>query len=412
MDCWVAQLGVVTTSTRPSPRSVTPAHRCDGQGRAGGQRGAAQPRDLAVHHQHGEQRRAVATAAPSAPRPTTCARSSTCSSRRRARPGACEDKPIDVCIYAHGGLVGEDAAARDRRAVDAAAVRAQDLPDLPDVGDRLLHHGDEHASRTRSRTCRAPPASAASIERWWNQRLERLLATARHADLGRDEAERRLRSAAYKRRRARRRAGRRGAAVPPLQAPGRRTSRCACTSSATRRAASSRSFMIDRLVRGRADARVGELHGAGRARRDLRPARAAAPRQRRDQALPAVPPVRPRRGGRPHLRPLPALAAVSGERVVRRRYHDADPGHAEVLRSVCGQACRERRCTCRLRRAIRNARTCRLSPAARMAASTTIREPRRRSSGSSSGPSNRRSRPSCPCASETQRSRHVWSPYA
>ena len=36
-----------------------------------------------------------------------------------------------------------------------------------------------------------------------------------------------------------------------------------------------------------------------------------------------------------HLRTVPALAALSRQRIVRRRRDDADPRHAEVFRSVC-----------------------------------------------------------------------------
>ena len=45
-------------------------------------------------------------------------------------------EPMDVAIYAHGGLTDEDARREDRARLGAASLHASDLPDLPDVGDR------------------------------------------------------------------------------------------------------------------------------------------------------------------------------------------------------------------------------------------------------------------------------------
>ena len=87
-----------------------------------------------------------------------------------------EDKPVDVCIYAHGGLVDEDKAARVAAQWVPMLYERRIFPIFLMWETGLLHDGDEphrgrdprHPAHHRCRWRR--------LERWWNQRIERLLA--------------------------------------------------------------------------------------------------------------------------------------------------------------------------------------------------------------------------------------------
>ena len=83
--------------------------------------------------------------------------------------------PIDVCIYAHGGLVGEKGAA------DIAALWIPFLYERHVFPVFLMWETDFITTvlNTIEDAVKGAPRSAGwspSIERWWNQRLERVLA--------------------------------------------------------------------------------------------------------------------------------------------------------------------------------------------------------------------------------------------
>jgi len=85
------------------------------------------------------------------------------------------DEPVDVCIYAHGGLVGEEDAA------DVAAAWIPLLYEQKILPIFLMWETDfiTTVMNTIEDAIKGVPRSAgwsASIERWWNQRLERVLA--------------------------------------------------------------------------------------------------------------------------------------------------------------------------------------------------------------------------------------------
>lgn len=88
-------------------------------------------------------------------------------------------KPLDICIYAHGGLVGEDAAAESASTWIPALYDAQIFPiylmwetDLRSTLVNML----EDALSGPPRPVGGARDVLASMERWWNRRLERLLA--------------------------------------------------------------------------------------------------------------------------------------------------------------------------------------------------------------------------------------------
>ena len=151
MDCWVAQLGVVTdAASRRSP--ARPSLRIDArQVSALARSRLLRNREIvALHRRHGEQRRAVQQRRLPHPKPATWRRWSTFHIAEARKNGASKaSEPTDVAIYAHGGLTGEDAARRDRGALDPRALRGAHLPDLPHVGDRPLVDGEEPAGGPR-----------------------------------------------------------------------------------------------------------------------------------------------------------------------------------------------------------------------------------------------------------------------
>jgi len=87
-----------------------------------------------------------------------------------------KDKPMDVCVYAHGGLVGEN---------DAAEAAAEWIPLLYDsqIFPVFLMWETDFISTVKniirdaaSNVPRSTGGIGERLERWWNQRLERWLA--------------------------------------------------------------------------------------------------------------------------------------------------------------------------------------------------------------------------------------------
>jgi hypothetical protein len=96
--------------------------------------------------------------------------------RKRWRLGG---KPIDICIYAHGGLVGEGDAAKNAAkwvpALYAAKVFPVYLMWETDFMSTVLNRISD-SIRGVARAAGAGEGVLASMERMWNTRLERLLA--------------------------------------------------------------------------------------------------------------------------------------------------------------------------------------------------------------------------------------------
>ena len=176
MDCWVAQLGVVTDEHRRVASAATPT--------ATGRRSLSSDPVLQNHQlapyvvdmenngrlstsgtfrTHADDVRALVTDYLDAAR-----------REWNVKPG----RPLDIAIYAHGGLVPE---------ASAAATFARWMPELY-AAKRfpifLMWESDVWSTirnRLEDLVTQAPvPAGGAleSLQRWWNERLERLLAPA------------------------------------------------------------------------------------------------------------------------------------------------------------------------------------------------------------------------------------------
>jgi hypothetical protein len=85
-------------------------------------------------------------------------------------------EPIRVCIYAHGGLVGEKAAAKIAKRWIPALYERQIFPVFlmweTGLFDTLLNIMNEHFGRESERA----GGFSETVKRWWNERLERMLA--------------------------------------------------------------------------------------------------------------------------------------------------------------------------------------------------------------------------------------------
>jgi hypothetical protein len=173
MDCWVAQLGVVTTDHAAIAKSLS--LRTDSAGRVAlAATEVLRNREIAPFVINMGNNGALSNSGDFRTTPDDVRAIADVQLAEARRKWKLDDKPVDVCIYAHGGLVGEDAAAR---------VAAQWIPMLYErrvfpiflmwetgffstVINRL-----EDAVRGIPRTTGAGGA----LERWWNERVERLL---------------------------------------------------------------------------------------------------------------------------------------------------------------------------------------------------------------------------------------------
>ena len=176
MDCWVAQLGVVTDEHRRVAAQATP-------------RGATGEADLSPdrvlrNHQlapyvidmENDGRLSGSGAfRTSAEDVRALAHQYLDAAGRQWRVGA--GKPIDIAVYVHGGLTSETDAARTFARWMPSLYDARRFPVFlmweSDLWSTIAHTFEE-AARV------APPAGGPleSLSRWWNERLEGLLAPA------------------------------------------------------------------------------------------------------------------------------------------------------------------------------------------------------------------------------------------
>jgi hypothetical protein len=181
MDCWVAQLGVVTEEHLAIARAQT--LRTDPKGTRISLAGSTQLRDREISPfviNMGNNGRLSNSGRFRTSEDDVRAIVDVHLAEARSRWGL-QGKPLDVCLYAHGGLVGEK---------DAAAIAAKWIPML--YGERifpvfLIWETDflstlvsriEDAIKDIPRAAGGPAAGGfwSRAERWWNERLERLLA--------------------------------------------------------------------------------------------------------------------------------------------------------------------------------------------------------------------------------------------
>ena len=178
MDCWVAQLGVVTEEHRVIARSVT--LRTD---RAGNVELAAsqvlRDREISPFVINMGNNGRLSNSGVFRTKADDVRAIVDVHLDKARRAWALQGKPLDVCVYAHGGLVGESDAARIAAAWIPLLYEARVFPIflmwetnfLSTVLNRI-----EDAVKDMPSTTGSAAGIWSRLDRWWNERIERLLA--------------------------------------------------------------------------------------------------------------------------------------------------------------------------------------------------------------------------------------------
>ncbi|HET6890077.1 MAG TPA: hypothetical protein VFH31_03165, partial [Pyrinomonadaceae bacterium] len=175
MDCWVAQLGVATEQHREIATATSLRYE-QGKVRLAGDV-LLRDREISpfiINMENNGRLSASGRFRTQAGDVAALVDSHLATARKNW--GLTANQPVDIAIYAHGGLVGED---------DAAATAAQRIPALYDAKIFpifLMWETDLLSTlknRLEDRITGQPLPTAGlgdQLKRFWNQRLERLLA--------------------------------------------------------------------------------------------------------------------------------------------------------------------------------------------------------------------------------------------
>lgn len=172
MDCWVAQLGVVTRDHTAISKSIS--LRTDAQGRVAlAASEVLRNREISPFVINMGNNGALSNSGVFRTQPDDVRALVDVHLAQARKTWGLDDEVVDVCIYAHGGLVGE---------TKAADIAAQWIPMLyeqkifpiflmweTDFFSTLLHRLEDAVKDI-------PRTTGFSPKNWWNQRLERLLA--------------------------------------------------------------------------------------------------------------------------------------------------------------------------------------------------------------------------------------------
>ena len=171
MDCWVVQLGVVTQDHRELARTAT--LRLDHRGKVAlAQSEVLRNRELAPFIINMGNNGALSNSGEFRTTPDDVRAIADIQLTRAREAWGLQDDVIDVCLYAHGGLVSEKSGAE---------IAAQWVPMLYDRRIfPVFLMWETGFMETLGAMLRdavgGAPKVAGGLERWWNQRLERLLA--------------------------------------------------------------------------------------------------------------------------------------------------------------------------------------------------------------------------------------------
>lgn len=175
MDCWVAQLGVVTYEHRAIASTMTLREGSDGKVKLAANE-VLRDREISPFILNMGNNGALSNSGEFRTQPDDVRAIADVQLALAREKWGLQDKPIDVCIYAHGGLVGERGAA---------GIAARWIPALYDARIFpvfLMWETDAWStiSNRLNDAVKGVPRTAGgigdSLERWWNRRLERLLA--------------------------------------------------------------------------------------------------------------------------------------------------------------------------------------------------------------------------------------------
>jgi hypothetical protein len=175
MDCWVAQLGVVTQDHRDLARSDT-LRRDKRTGKVVlAASDVLRHRELAPFILNMGNNGALSNSGVFRTTPDDVRAIADVQLVRARAEWVPADDVVDVCVYAHGGLVGEKDAAQTAARWIPALYEARVFPIF------LMWETDFWSTLAGlvADTVRGVPrttAAGAAFERWWNRRLERALA--------------------------------------------------------------------------------------------------------------------------------------------------------------------------------------------------------------------------------------------
>ena len=172
MDCWVAQLGVVTDEHREIARSGTLRSDADGRVALAASE-VLRNRELAPFIVNMANNGALSNSGAFRTTPDDVRAIVDVQLERARRDWGRVDGPVDLCIYAHGGLVDEAAAG------DVAAKWVPMLYERQVFPVFLMWETGFVETLTgllEDALAGVPRTTGFSLERWWNQRIERALA--------------------------------------------------------------------------------------------------------------------------------------------------------------------------------------------------------------------------------------------
>lgn len=172
MDCWVAQLGVVTQDHTALSRSIT--LRTDKQGRVAlAASDVLRNREIAPFIVNMGNNGALSNSGVFRTQPDDVrALVDVHLAEARKKWGLKENEAVDVCIYAHGGLVGEAAAAEIAADWIPMLYEKRIFPIFlmweTDFFSTLLNTIEDAIKDV-------PRTTGGWLKNWWNERLERLM---------------------------------------------------------------------------------------------------------------------------------------------------------------------------------------------------------------------------------------------
>ena len=174
MDCWVAQLGVVTKEHEAIAGSISLRAGADGKVALAASE-VLRNREIAPFIINMGNNGALSNSGTFRTTPDDVRAIVDVHLAAARKLWGLQDQPIDVCIYAHGGLVGEAAAAEIAASWISLLYERRIFPIF------LMWETDfiTTVMNTIEDRIKGIPRTAgfsAVLEKWWNQRLERLLA--------------------------------------------------------------------------------------------------------------------------------------------------------------------------------------------------------------------------------------------
>jgi hypothetical protein len=172
MDCWVAQLGVVTQDHTAISKAIS--LRTDAAGRVAlAASEVLRNREISPFIINMGNNGALSNSGVFRTQPDDVRALVDVHLAEARKKWGLEDGVVDVCIYAHGGLVGETAAA------DIAAQWIPLLYDAKVFPIFLMWETDFFSTlldTIQDAVNDVPRTTGFSLKTWWNQRLEQLLA--------------------------------------------------------------------------------------------------------------------------------------------------------------------------------------------------------------------------------------------